>query len=515
MKVTLVQPPALVAVDNYSTITLPPLGIAYIAGYLRSHHHEVTVVDAVGAAVRKLEPWPKRKKRLIQGLSFEEILERIPSDTQVIGVTCMFTHAWPMVRDLLAALKERFPKAWLVCGGEHITSMHPTVLEQTPVDFCVLGEGEYTFRELIDLLGAGNLEQARTIQGVAYKSQAGQVVKNERRPRIKEVDNIPWPAWDLMDPMAYNEAEIYQGPQSNGKTIPMLATRGCPYRCTFCSSPNMWTQLWKPRDPIDVVNEIESYMKKYGAADFQFQDLTAIVKRDWILTFCKEILRRELKITWTLPAGTRSEVVDDECASYLMRSGCQHITFAPESGSPRILDRIQKRVDLNSLEDSAKACLRNGMKVCLFIIVGFPFEEKSDIRATFKWLRHMARIGVHEVATATFVPLPGTQLFGETSAISKIEVDDEYCHWMTAATSMLTVRSWNPRFSDRQILFYKLYAMAQFYAVSYFFYPSRAFRLIRNFILHKQETKVDRVLREMVNKTAIVLKTKLLSKKAS
>lgn len=507
MKIALVQPPALVAVDNYSTITLPPLGIAYIAGYMRQHGHEVTIVDAVGAAVRRLNPWPKRQKRLTQGIRFDEILARIPRDAEVIGVTCMFTHAWPMVRDLLHEIKKAFPNTWLVCGGEHITSMHPTVLEQTPVDFCVLGEGEYTFKELIENLEAKNLDAARAVSGVAYLNVSREVVKNARRARIKEVDTIPWPAWDLMDPMTYNDAEVYQGPQS-GKTIPMLATRGCPYRCTFCSSPNMWTQLWKPRDPLDVVNEIEHYMKVYGASDFQFQDLTAIVKRDWILTFCKEILKRGLNITWTLPAGTRSEVVDAECAGYLMRSGCKHITFAPESGSPRVLDRIQKRVDLKSLEDSANACLSVGMKVCLFIIVGFPFEEKSDIRATMRWLRHMARIGVHEIAVATFVPLPGTELFKETKDLVGLEIDDEYCHWMTAATSMLTVRSWNPRFSDKKILFYKLYAMAQFYATSYFFYPGRALRLVRNFVLHKQETKVDRVLREMVNKTLYILKMK-------
>ena len=509
MKLTLVQPPALVAVDNYSTITLPPLGIAYIAAYLRQQGHEITIVDAVGAAVRDLNPWPKRKKRLIQGIGFKEIIARIPKDTEVIGVTCMFTHAWPMVRDLLHEIKEAFPKAWLVCGGEHITSMHPTVLRESPIDFCILGEGEYTFKELIDNLGVNNLEAARNTQGIAYKKDSGEIVKNPRRQRIKEVDEIPWPAWDLMDPMAYNEAEVYQGPQSDGKTIPMLATRGCPYRCTFCSSPTMWTQVWKPRDPQDVVDEMEHYMKVYGANDFQFQDLTAIVRRDWILEFCKDILKRGLNITWTLPAGTRSEVVDKECAGYLMRSGCKHITFAPESGSPRVLERIQKRVDLAHLEESAKACLSEGMKVCLFIIVGFPFEEKSDIKATMRWLRHMARVGVHEIAVATFVPLPGTELFTETSAIKKIEIDDEYCHWMTGATSMWTVKSWNPRFSDRQILYYKLLTMAHFFLASYFFHCGRAFRLIKNFFQHKQETKVDRVLRELLNKTLLVLKMKM------
>ena len=99
MKLTLVQPPSMMAVDSYSTITQPPLGIAYLAAYARRLGHEVHVVDGVGAAVKSIRPWLQRKKRLIQGLSFEQLIECIPRDSDVIGMSCMFTHAWPMVRD--------------------------------------------------------------------------------------------------------------------------------------------------------------------------------------------------------------------------------------------------------------------------------------------------------------------------------------------------------------------------------------------------------------------------------
>src|SRR5205085_11391822 len=98
----------------------------------------------------------------------------------------------------------------------------------------------------------------------------------------------------------------------------MLATRGCPFQCTFCSSPQMWTQVWKARRPAAVADEIESYMRRYGANDFQFQDLTAIVRKDWIVAFCKELLDRKLSITWQLPVGTRSEAIDAEVAQYLV-----------------------------------------------------------------------------------------------------------------------------------------------------------------------------------------------------
>src|SRR5438105_12877476 len=116
MRITFIQPPALMAVDSYSTITQPPLGIAYLAAFVRQHGHQPSVVDAVGLAVTRIRPWPRRKNRLIQGLSFEEIIARVPADTEVIAVSCMFTHAWPMVRELLIQLKNAFRASRLIAG---------------------------------------------------------------------------------------------------------------------------------------------------------------------------------------------------------------------------------------------------------------------------------------------------------------------------------------------------------------------------------------------------------------
>jgi len=297
---------------------------------------------------------------------------------------------------------------------------------------------------------------------------------------------------------------VYMGPVA-GRTMPMLATRGCPFECTFCSAAKMWGRIWKARTPAKVVDEIEYNMKTFGANDFQFQDLTAIIRKDWIIAFCKEIMRRKLKITWQLPVGTRSEAIDAEVAQYLVASGCFHITYAPESGSERILKHIKKRVSLEQMEKSIRASLKAGMSVCLFNIIGYPQEEMVDIRKTFKWLRRMARIGVHEIAVSTFVPLPGTELFFEADKIRPIKLDDEYYHWMTGSTSLLSVRSWNPQISDRKLLMLKLWLIAQFYLISYFFHPHRLIRLIRNLISGKQETKVDRVLKEFVIKIPIAL----------
>ncbi|MBI4399071.1 MAG: B12-binding domain-containing radical SAM protein [Candidatus Omnitrophica bacterium] len=504
MKIVIIQPPGLMAVDNYSTITQPPLGIAYLAASARQAGHQVKIVDAVGEAVKTIRAWPYRDKRLIQGLNFDEIIQRVPTDTEVIGVSCMFTHAWPMVRQLLHALRASFPRVKLLSGGEHITAMYQMVLSQTPLDFCILGEGEHTLLELLSAFESGTADYSK-IQGIAYReAQSGGIVQTARRPRTMNPDELPWPAWDLMDPMAYMANEVFIGPLV-GRTIPMLATRGCPYQCTFCSSAQMWTPLWRPRAPEKVADEMEHYVNTYGANDFQFQDLTAIVRKDWILAFCREILRRKLNLTWQLPVGTRSEAIDAEVAEYLMASGCRYISYAPESGSARVLKAIKKHVNLEHLEASARSSLEAGMRVCMLIIVGLPQEAMEDIRTTFAWLRRMARLGVHEVAVSLFVPLPNTELFHDLNKANAITMDDEYCHWMSGATSMWTARSWNPNFSNKKLLFIRLWALAQFYGLSFIYHPVRLWKLIENIFRRRQETKVDRVIREFFIKMPIAI----------
>jgi radical SAM superfamily enzyme YgiQ (UPF0313 family) len=236
------------------------------------------------------------------------------------------------VRELLHKLRAAFPKVAIVCGGEHFTAVPELSMEQAPIDFLVLGEGEETAVALFRALELG-LDHA-VIPGIVYRAADGTVQKNPRRDRIKNVDQIPWPAWEYFDIEAYSSNRLVSGIYY-GKTVPILATRGCPYQCTYCSSPNMWTTRWFAREPKDVIDEIETYHKRYGATNFPFQDLTAILKRDWVVDFCNEVERRGLKITWQLPAGTRSEIIDEEVASLLVRSGCRSLNFAPESGSER------------------------------------------------------------------------------------------------------------------------------------------------------------------------------------
>ena len=139
----------------------------------------------------------------------------------------------------------------------------------------------------------------------------------------------------------------------------------------------MWTTRYIPRDPVLVVDEIHSYMERYSVTNFDFQDLTAIVKRSWAVSFCNELIRRDLKITWQMPSGTRSEIMDGEVLDLLYRSGCKALAFAPESGSPEILDEVKKRVSLEHIERAVSAAIQHQLKVSCFLLLGFLVKRYS------------------------------------------------------------------------------------------------------------------------------------------
>jgi radical SAM superfamily enzyme YgiQ (UPF0313 family) len=239
--------------------------------------------------------------------------------------------------------------------------------------------------------------------------------------------------------------------------------------------------------------------------DFQLMDLSLLMRRDWTIAFCNEIINRKLKITWQLPVGTRAEAVDAEVVRLLAASGCCYIQYAPESGSRRILDAVRKPMDLRGLERSTNASVKAGLRVCALFVLGFPQETKEDIAKTLRLVRRIARMGVDEAAVSAFVPLPGTELHQQIDRVRPITRDDEFCYLMAGSTSLFSARSWNPRFSDRALTLIRLWALTQFYALLYYHHPGKLLRVVRNLILRQQEIKVDRVLIEAIKKSLIAL----------
>ncbi|MDG2033960.1 MAG: radical SAM protein, partial [Rhodospirillales bacterium] len=344
-KICLIRPSIVVPAHNITTIFTPPLGLAYVAGALREAGFEVQFIDAVGDSLdtRHLTDYDC----YLYGLSPEQTIEKIDPDTNIIGVGFGFSFEWPTCRDLVNDIRKKFPDALLLGGGEHVTAMPEQTMHDSALDIGLLGEGEETAVEVVQAYADGTLELPK-ILGITYVSPSGEVVQNDRRPRKRDLDDIAWPAWDLIPIENYLERGYGFG-VNRGRSMPMMGSRGCPYQCTFCSNPSMWTTRWIPRDPDLLLDEMEFYQEKYGAENFDFYDLTAIVKKSWILDFCRKIEERGMNFTWQLPSGTRTEAIDGEVASLLYRSGCRNMSYSPESGSPAVLKRIKKKIHPDSV----------------------------------------------------------------------------------------------------------------------------------------------------------------------
>jgi radical SAM superfamily enzyme YgiQ (UPF0313 family) len=492
LRVSLVRSPTLTSASGVGQDAVPPLGLAYVAAALRAAGHAVQAVDAVGEAVHQYSRVPWHAGSLLHGLRVDEIVDRINPDADVIGVSCMFSVEWPVAEELLTAIRERFPRAPIVVGGEHVTACPEFTLASCPaIDVGVLGEGEETVVELLDAYARDR--DLAGVAGIIHRNRDGGVARSAPRARIRAIDDIPPPDWSLFPVETYIDNALTHG-ANLGRSMPILASRGCPYRCTFCSSPLMWTTLWSARRPQAVMAEMKDYMRRYRVTNFDFYDLTAIVKRSWILDFCRLLIDERLDITWQLPTGTRSEAIDEEVAELLYASGCRIVSYAPESGSRAELARIKKKVDPDRMLASMRGARRAGLEIKTNLVFGFPGSSWRDAAHTFGFLARLAAVGVNDVNAFPFSPYPGTELFDQLLKEGKLRLDDDYFRALLAFNDPQHSVSYADFMSSRNLSRLNLVAMGFFYALSFAFRPQRVLKLAAALALRDTSTRLTMAL---------------------
>jgi anaerobic magnesium-protoporphyrin IX monomethyl ester cyclase len=498
LHIQLIHPPVYLNVHAMTALRPSlPLGLAYVAASLRKAGHEVSLLDAVAAAPDQVT----RDRHLYRmGLTPAEIVERLDPKAQAFGVTNMWSFSWPLVRELLVRIKERFPETPLVCGGEHFTGLPEHSLRTAPIDYIVTGEGEDAAVALFDALERGT--GVEHVPGLVFLRD-GALMATTAAARKRDVDELPWPAWDLVDIEAYNEHGLVNGIRA-GKTVPILATRGCPYQCTYCSSPGMWTTRYVTRDPEDVADEIAHYYRTFEARNFPFQDLTAIVKRDWVIAFCNALLERKLEgITWQFPSGTRCEVIDDEVARLLYLTGGRSLAYAPESGSERTRKLIKKKMKTESLIDAVKASVKNKLSITCFFVIGFPHDEASDLKDTARLVRRLALLGIDDIAIGFFFPIPNTELYrqlverGEVPLQDQEKFDEFLLTPIYANEAKLTEEhNYCDHLSARQLTAWKYRLLLNFYGLSFLARPWRVVSVLLNTLRGKETRKLETYLVE-------------------
>lgn len=496
---TLIRAARISSAGTWNIPLTPPLGLAYVAAAVRQQGYRVQCIDAMA---EKPDQFLRDEGYLYQGLTEEEVLERIDPESTVIGLSCMFTQDWPYTKGLLRMIRAKFPHALLVAGGEHITALCEFSLRDcSELDVIVRGEGEATMAELMQV--SDRPEAFRGVQGLAFLDRSGPApvyVETPPRARLRDPDQLPWPAWDLLPVEVYASTDNAFGVH-RGRSMAILATRGCPYKCTFCSNPQMYGNLWMPREAVKVADEIEHYVKQYGAENIDFYDLTMVLRREWVLEFCRELERRKLNITWQLPSGTRSEVIDDEVAAALYRTGCRNVTYAPESGSAETLKKIKKQVKIDRVIASIKAAIRQKIHVKCNIIIGFPDEDRRSIRQTLLLCWKLALLGIDAVEVMLFTPYPGTELFDELRKDGTIpEFSDGYFRSMAAFLDPFVPSKYCRNISGRELIFWRSLMMLSFFAILFTLRPWRLFSLIRSLFRDKSETVVENRLGALVRR---------------
>ena len=476
-KVQILRPFSVLSKTTYSFASIPPIGVAYLAATLEKAGYTVDIVDAVGEGFGNISP-SDCGRYITQGLSIEEILERIDPNSIAIGISMMFSQEWLLQRELIKAIKKHFPTIPIVAGGEHSAALPDYLLRNCPaIDFVVLGEGELIFLELVHRIATG--KDTTDVPGIVYQDESGDIIDNGSGGRIVDIDGLPIPAWHLLNMENYFSGAFTFG-FGGSKVVPIAATRGCPYQCTFCSNPKMWSTRYVMRDPAKVVDEIQYLIDTYDANRLDFCDPTAIIKRQWILDFCEELKRRNISISWQLPSGTRSEALDTEILLALKEAGCTFLVYAPESGSERMLKSIKKKIKLGNVQDSLKETVRIGHTTKIIIIVGFPDEKRADILKTLFFSWRMAIMGVDDCNISSFTPYPGSELFDELLEENVIpEICDKYFAGLIQQEDFMQDASYCRNVSGWEVNFYRIIGMALFYVLAFGLHPQRLYRLFK------------------------------------
>lgn len=498
MRVAIVRVPTVIDAYASTAPICPPLGLAYLNEVAHRFTNDITVIDAIGNKPSVSDAVVGSHTMKVLGETAEEIAGHLDLETELVLISIMFSQDWPYARQVLREIKAKCPNAVIFAGGEHITAVPELSMNAArEIDLAVLGEGEATLSEILKYYSVHG-EVPTEVEGTCVRLKSWNLKSNPRRQRI-QITEVPLPRWDGFPLENYLSGGHGFG-VNLGRSMPILATRGCPYRCTFCSSPQMWTTSWKAREPEEVLSEMKEYIHKYGATNFDFYDLTAIIRKDWIVKFAKLLIQNELNVTWQLPSGTRSEAIDKEVSQLLYASGCRNLSYAPESGSKEILRQIKKNISLEKMLDSMRACIKENLSVKMNIICGFPFEKPKHLWESFKFILRTAWIGIDDMSINQFSPYPGCELFDQLVRDNQLVLSDEYFESLSFYSSMTNARSYSRFLTNRDILAFKFVGTTAFYVVSFARRPWRIFTTVLNSIKGVERTRMQKAVNAFIGR---------------
>lgn len=376
----------------------PSLGLMYIASVLKKNRVDVSFFD----------------------MHFYEFNEKIINeirDSDLVGLTCM-TSTSEITYEIAKRIKGIFSDKPIAIGGAHPTALPDEVIKNDFIDFVIVGEGEFTFLQLVQNLKTRNFE---VIKGLVYKDD-GRIIHNQRRPLIENLDDLPFPAYELVDIKKYGYPIQRRHPMMTIST-----SRGCPGTCTFCNK-RIFGNNFRGRSAKNVVDEMELLHKKYGVKEIHIVDDAFSTDIERAKMICDEIIRRKLKIIWGCPAGVRVDAVDQELLLMMRKAGCYFVSFGLESADDDILKSIGKKTAVRMNRKAVEMAKRAKLETALFYIIGLPYDTKETVEKTIEFARQM-RGDYSKFAILT--PYPGTAVYNFLMREKRLTIDkwsDLLCH---------------------------------------------------------------------------------------
>ncbi|MHB1651893.1 MAG: B12-binding domain-containing radical SAM protein [Desulfitobacteriaceae bacterium] len=381
-----------------------PLGIFYLASYLRENGFAVALTD--GEA---------------ENLEAKEIIAQIGEfSPQFVGISST-TVAFHRALELAQLIKENFVDVKIILGGPHVTSNVEHALSYEIFDFGVLREGELTFVELLNALFEG--KDIHEISGIAYRNDQNNIIVTKPREYIENLDVLPFPAYDLL-----KDINLYTPPPSNYKDLPVvniITSRGCPGQCTFCDR-NVFGRKYRERSAENILLEIKYLWDRYGIREITFVDDTFLLNKKRLIKLFELLDNEGIHFFWN--CMSRINDVNYEFLQFVKSKGCWHISFGIESGDESILRTIKKNLSLEKVEQVIMWCNKLEIKKKGFFIVGHPGETLATIDKTINFA---CKLKLDDVVVTINTPIPGSQQFLEIDKYGTADKTDwsQYNYW--------------------------------------------------------------------------------------
>jgi len=412
VRVTFVNPPYAYAPEEHDSgvpfdpETVPvstfPVGLAILAGIALQRGDVIIAVEMPFLTLAEAE------------------MRIISSNPDVLAMSC-WTGNQRILGSICARIRTALPRCKIVWGGHHATLFAQQIIENYEVDFVIQGEGERPFRALLEELDGGPRAE---VVGIVRRSQCGDVQSSGERVRLQNLDDLPLPAYDHFVIAQDLGLEMKYGAKAFAKParrIMMLASRGCPYQCTFCVDGKLFYQTVN-RDVNRVVDEIEYLYHQHDVRLFEFSDMTFTLSQKRTAALCREIKRRNLDISWQ--AMSRVNVVSPELLGIMRESGCYSVSYGVETGSPILLKRIRKQISVSDIIKAFRQTHEAGLTTAMLLMIGNPGETHETIGDTIDLL-YEAR--PTQIDPSIYQVYPGSQTYRELKASGFID-DDFWLH---------------------------------------------------------------------------------------